>query len=222
MAGLSVPEVHRFPLLRLRELAEREPERLVEAAGDLGPYPPVSDLAERLEQVAPGLTSVDSRAIALALVSLVAQRWRWEPHELGRLVSESPDLETPEADREAFARVITDLVQLDSLRTMAQALDVMNQQEHVFQRVRILTDVRPIFEEDASLGPSAAVVMHTLRMEHLTDGRVQSINVSLDEQDLTDLKAAVDRAVDKAQTLREVIARAGLPQFELRSDDGDA
>jgi hypothetical protein len=64
--------------------------------------------------------------------------------------------------------------------------------------------------------------MHTLRLEHLTDGRVESINVSLDEQDLSDLRAALDRAVDKAETLRDVVARAGLPQFELKSDDGDA
>jgi hypothetical protein len=209
-------------LLRLRQVAEEEPEQLVQAVAELSPFPPVSDLAERLAQLAPDVGPRDSRSMALALVSLAAQRWRWEPVELGRLVSESPDLDVPEENREDFARVVRDLVELDSLRTMAQALDVMSQQEHVFQRVRILTDIRPIFEEDASVGPSAAVVMHTLRLEHLTDGRVESINVSLDEQDLSDLRAALDRAVDKADTLRDVVARAELPQFELKSDDGDA
>jgi hypothetical protein len=209
-------------LLRLRQVAEEEPEQLVQTVAELSPFPPVSDLAERLAQLAPDLGPLDSRAMALALVSLAAQRWRWEPVELGRLVSESPDLDVPEENREDFARVVRALVELDSLRTMAQALDVMSQQEHVFQRVRILTDVRPIFGEDASIGPSAAVVMHTLRLEHLTDGRVESINVSLDEQDLSDLRAALDRAVDKADTLRDVVARAGIPQFELKSDDGDA
>jgi AcrR family transcriptional regulator len=209
-------------LLRLRQVAEEEPEQLVQAVAELSPFPPVSDLAERLAQLAPDLGPLDSRAMALALVSLAAQRWRWEPVELGRLVSESPDLDVPEENREDFARVVRALVELDSLRTMAQALDVMSQQEHVFQRARILTDVRPIFEEDASVGPSAAVVMHTLRLEHLTDGHVESINVSLDEQDLSDLRAALDRAVDKADTLRDVVARAGIPQFELKSDDGDA
>jgi hypothetical protein len=219
MAELSVPEVHRGPLLRLQELAENEPDRLVEAVGDLDAFSPVPALAARLHDVSPDLTSLDSNGIALALVSLAAQQWRWGSDELGRLLSESRDLGIPEEGRESFSRVIHDLVELEVLKTMARALDVMSQQEHVFQNARILTDVRPIFGEDASAGPSGAVVIQTLRLEHFTDGRVQSINVSLDRQDLHDLQSVVDRAVEKGRSLRDVVARAGLPQFELRIDD---
>lgn len=223
MPGLSVPRPHRAPLERLYEASTERSSELVMALKALKPFTPIRELADQIRGVWPQVTEQQAHAMTLALLSLAAQRsFESDAEELGRLVSESVDLTIPAEGRERFAGLLCDLVQLEVLRTTSRAIDVMTQQEHVFQGARILTDIRPIFSEDAAVTPAGAVVIQTLRLEHFTDGEIRTINVSLDEEDLRKLKTTVDRAVAKGQTLKGVIGSAGLAQFELEVDDGSA
>lgn len=223
MPGLSVPRPHRAPLERLCEVSTERSSELVDALKGLKPFTSIRELASQLRAVWPQLSEPQAHAMTLALLSLAAQRSpAGDADELGRLVSESADLAIPAQARERFATLLRDLVQLDVLKTTSRAIDVMTQQEHVFQGARVLTDIRPIFSEDAAVSPAGAVVIQTLRLEHFTDGGIRTINVSLDQEDLRELKMIVDRAVAKGETLRGVIERAGLAQFELEVDDGGA
>jgi hypothetical protein len=216
---LSIPRQHRAPLKRLYELTADDPRPLIELLESLPEFTPTPELRSRIEELWPRLTPREARDVVLALVSLAAQRDRWQADELGRRVSESPDLSIPDNGRERFGALISQLVEIKVLATTAKALAVMMRQEHVYRDARIMTDVRPIFGDDPAIRPSGAVILHTLSLEHYTSGRRETLNVSMEAGDLRALKSAVDRATRKAKSLTDVVESSGLSLFEFQEAD---
>jgi hypothetical protein len=190
--------------------------RLLEGLPEFVPTP---DLQTRLAELWPEVSSDEAQRIALAMMSLAHQRLNRAADVLGVDISESTDLDIHDTDRERFGAVLAQLVEMPVLRTSAKAVSVLNQQERLFLDARIMSDIRPVFGDDPSERPTGAVVLHTLSIQHHTDGHTRMFNVAMDRNDLADLKLAVERAIDKAATLSRVMDDAGLALFELEEAD---
>jgi len=80
----------------------------------------------------------------------------------------------------------------DSLGITAKAFDLLMDQEHCCHSVRIISDVRHVFPNDASQRPKAALIIHTLNLVYHEIGAVKEIHVALDS---SDLKRLTDRSV---------------------------
>jgi len=98
----------------------------------------------------------------------------------------------------------------DSLGITAKALDLLVDQEHGCHSVRIISDVRHVFPNDASQRPKAALVLHTLNLVyHEIDG-LKEIYVALDTSDLKRLKSAIERAETKEKNLKGLLKTSGI------------
>lgn len=99
----------------------------------------------------------------------------------------------------------------DTVGTAAKAGPVMTEHERVFQDARILTDVRPIFHPDLSEKPSAAVLVHMLRITTRDIFRRQEAQYfALDANDIRFMKHLIDRAIRKEETLTEFMNGSGV------------
>ncbi len=214
MADLGVPPRHRGPLRRLAELADEDGDRLVEELTALPAFTAMPDVASRLQGVTRGGTASEARDLAEALISLTAQRGIWASDELAARVSRSEDLAVAEEERESFARLLAGLIEAQALVTMGKAIDVMTEHEHIFQSARIMTDIRPIFEDEPSSRPTGAAILSLLVINHSTDGQRKSIEFAMDRADLHALRAGVERAITKIESLRALVTEAGLTDFE--------
>ena len=101
----------------------------------------------------------------------------------------------------------------NAVRLKAKALKLLNAQDRAFQSSEVLSDIRPVLKTDGSIAIEAAVVYHTLRIRHT--GTDRSFSVALDSKDLRDLKAAVDRAIEKESALSSMIQKAGVEQVKV-------
>jgi len=93
------------------------------------------------------------------------------------------------------------LLQADAIRTVSKATDLAYDHADLFQGARIVTDIRPVFNDldDDQLKMDGAVVSYTLRLNFDNRDGNHSLSIALDESDVLDLKAQCERAMQKAK-----------------------
>jgi hypothetical protein len=98
-----------------------------------------------------------------------------------------------------------------SVGTASKTGHVMTQHERIFHAARILTDVRPVFYPDVADTPDAVVVVHMLRItERNNQNEHSDIFVAMDRNDISSLRATLDRALAKEETITKALSKAGI------------
>ena len=98
-----------------------------------------------------------------------------------------------------------------TLGTAAKAGHILTQHERIFHEAHILTDIRPIFHADVTERPEAAVIIHMLRItERDNQHKFSDLYFALDSNDIRDVKALLDRAIRKEETLRKMMKTANI------------
>ena len=87
--------------------------------------------------------------------------------------------------------------------------------DNLLQSTRILTDVRPLFSDDAQ-SIDGAVVAHTLRLRYDSAGIDHELSLALDSSDLHKLIEDCERALQKEKTAQERICNAAsIPSMRI-------
>jgi hypothetical protein len=220
---LWIPQPYREPLVTLAQLPEAEAAQLVEAIGALEPYAPISKIQEATESVVGEGASVGEGQLLLPLLALRGQLRQVAPEEIAERLSQSSDLAldaTSRADLRSRAKAI---LSAPVYTTTAVATDLQTQNARNFQSARIVTDLRPIFQDGVKAPPTGAVIVETLQIQTwIRDGSSELIFVSMDEADLKQLQSTISRALDKTKTLKAFVGDKGLSYFELEKEAVDA
>lgn len=87
---------------------------------------------------------------------------------------------------------------------ISKALDLSYDYANLFQSAKIITDIRPVFDEEAS-SVEGVVVSHTLRINYDTDEGDKSLSVAVDINDIGLLIKSCERALVKAKTTKKFI-----------------
>ncbi len=94
-----------------------------------------------------------------------------------------------------------------SIGVTSKALSVMTDHARIFRDARILTDLRPVFGSNPNEPPDAAVIVHTLKIEHMVDRENKDFFVALDSLDLDRLDKVIRRAKLKERGLKRSFSR---------------
>jgi len=203
---LNIPEQHRPGLALLRKMPEQAfATAIVELEHSPDSTPTI-----------PGVSPEDTSQLKIAIESMYAVRAYSEVHldefvndvcDALRAIDELPSSEEP-TFRERLARILS----LDPLNVAAKAVLLQNEHEHDFCSARILTDARPVFGEDVTATPSGVIITHTLKLSYHqgAGGRLHEIYLSMGSRDLSELRDVLDRAAQKAGTLRAVLENSKL------------
>jgi hypothetical protein len=108
-------------------------------------------------------------------------------------------------DADKIAAALPGLLEIDTIRLRAKAVDLQVNHAFVFQNALVLTDIRPVFAMDAPREVKGALVFHTLKIEYFQNGETREFFVSLDDRDLNLIRKSLDRADAKAAILREIL-----------------
>lgn len=110
------------------------------------------------------------------------------------------------SDEPQFRDRLENFLKIDALDVAAKASVLFAEHEHVFCTARILTDARPVYGEVVAGPPKAFILTHSLKIEyHGAGGSLQEMHFRLGSGDLVLLRALIDRAEAKANSLREVL-----------------
>jgi hypothetical protein len=222
---LRVPRPHRPALQKLLELSEEQSGALLACFEDLPSFLPSSELAAKASEVV-DLSPDDAEALVRVVLSLSSQRkyHGWAAKDLAGQVATSADLELDNAQQELLTGRLVRLLQADSLASTARAIDVQTEHQRVFHDARVLTDVRPVFDDEPAIRPSGAVITHTLKVDYFESGEFREIYIALDHADLVRLESVVDRALAKTKSTEQLLDGTELKLFnmETRHSSGTA
>jgi len=202
LPGLTIPPEQLPALQKIRAMSA---ESLESFAAALSTSPRTAAI--------PDLSSDDSESIRKTLTELYKVRSYFDV-ELSKFVTDIVDAlqgSFPTEQADTFKASLTRLLAIDSLNVEAKAFSLKGEYEHAFCTARILTDARPIYGVDPSGAPAAMMIIHTLRVSyHDESSRLREIYIAMDQDDVTAMKEALDRADVKFKSLKNVFAAANI------------
>lgn len=97
-----------------------------------------------------------------------------------------------------------------------KARELQGEAERTFCEARVITDIRPVYGETVEEAPTALLVVHTLKLVFHEMSGHKEFYLALDEEDIASLKKSLDRAEEKARTLKALFAKKDLRTVELK------
>ena len=102
----------------------------------------------------------------------------------------------------AFRRLLSS----GRIATIAKALDLSYDYENLVQSEHIVTDVRPVFDDEL-IQIDGAVVSFTLRLKYVSLEGDNGISLAMDKGDIESLLRECKRALQKADLTSETLAK---------------
>ncbi len=212
-------------VLRLRELLKLTEEQLSKLQTALSTAPPVfnyNDLAsEVFDPNANDVSFEITQGIILVLVSLYRTADK-RAMPLEKFLDEDvypsfveARVFSAEHTKDEWTRLRSFLMPAlsdeRSVGTAAKAGPVQTDHDRIFTGARILTDLRPVYHFDVTETPSAATVIHMLRITHRDNfEKKYDSYFALDSNDLEAMKDMIERAQKKEETLRRFMKDTGV------------
>ena len=103
----------------------------------------------------------------------------------------------------------------ENFKITLKARTLIYEREKILEHLRILTDIRPIFDDLKGDEIQASVIIHNLKIEYLEDGRTHTAVFALDSSDLIDLNRMVLRAQQKEVALRNSLDKTNLTIIDI-------
>jgi len=127
--------------------------------------------------------------------------------ELSRSMEEDDreELHPAPEQREQFKKNLRHLLADHRLVIASKAAYLKRDYEHRYCRARILTDIRPVYGEDRTVAPSAALIIHILQLVYHEGRSTKEIHIALGDDDMSALKIQLARAEDKTKSLRALL-----------------
>jgi len=138
--------------------------------------------------------------------------------EFATAVCDARELKVPSEDREVFIDSLTRILGAEYVNVTSKAMNVLTEYERTLHDARVMTDIRPVFGEDAARGPVAATIAHTLRLTYHERQRLQDFYIGLDTGDVKTLLEVLKRAEIKAASLRSFLSTTSLPHIETETE----
>jgi hypothetical protein len=186
-----------------------------------------SALSEKLHGV-PGYTAATVASILRTLLAIYSMRDSEDRSSAvlvaGELVeaAKKDKLGPPNDGWDAFQALLTELVSDNRvIGVSAKAVSIATDTDRMVREVRVLTDARPIFGDNAKDGPKAFAIMHTLRIAYFQDGESRDWYVTLDGNDLESLQGAAERALSKERSTRAALQKTDLPVLSWKVNQND-
>jgi hypothetical protein len=110
---------------------------------------------------------------------------------------------------------LTQILSINSAKLIAKAHEVLLEHHRTFSEARILTDIRPVFGENADAAPIGAVLVHMLKIEYRQDGDSKEFFVALDTKDIDELMKVLERAKLKTESLKTLIGSSNVTYVDI-------
>jgi hypothetical protein len=214
-----IPEEHKVALDEFTSLANSNntlAEQLLNALELASPALLVGDVAKTvstavgvpIKAVRPVLFMLASMSRARASSGLSIDRFA---DVVGDTLAQGDS--TAKENWPAVKKYLTRALSAPAIQVTAKALQIAGEHNNLFCHARIISDLRPVFDDDTE-DARALLISHQLKLAyHQSHGDEDAgeVFVSMDHADLLRLRDVVDRALRKHEKLQELAQKTGLP-----------
>jgi hypothetical protein len=188
--------------------------RVAEALERTKPTIKHTELRRVISQAAGEGIASEATSRALPGLAMAIRRFNIQPSDLLESVQSgliSQNLPNDAALRWHECRpIIEKMLSTAAITLYAKARDLAFDFERLYTRARVLTDIRPVFDDSRNVIVGAEITQ-TLRLDYLSsEADNKTITIALDIADIEQLKKCCDDALQKASAARKLIDDTGL------------
>jgi hypothetical protein len=184
----------------------------------------IRDLRQQTGQIAPSNSAIILVRQVLALATLARQKDLTVDELVEALDEAVKNREWARDDNKKWASVsavLREVLSSEKIKILAKTLDLSHSYDNLLNSVRILTDIRPVFD-DARSSIIGGIIAQTIRIEYETEDGDRSLSIVLDADSVRNLREECDRALAKAKEARRLIGeKCGIRTVELHEDTDD-
>lgn len=100
------------------------------------------------------------------------------------------------------------------LSVLAKALGVLGDQDKIYLKSRIISDIVPIFSHDLETDISDVLVINRLKIAYHHNGEISETYISLSSQNLDELESVIQRARLKQEAISSKLSQASVNIYE--------
>jgi hypothetical protein len=200
----------------IREIGEAGLRQVVSAVMKLSVAPIQPSELEAVIRQALGNSEANADVVLRQLLALhgMLRQLDLKPEEVfAGLNSGLHESDWSEADFNKWASVqgvFRELFELPVVGLSAKALDLSYQHSHLMRRAQIITDIRPLFNGDAT-EIQGTIISHKFLVRYDDVEGEHELSLAMDERDIELLVKQCDRALKKSQTAKvQLNDKAGL------------
>lgn len=211
--ALSLPQSQYPAFSALIQLTPDQRQKLLEALRATQPTLDDAKLSQQLSKNV-GIPVTRARMLLSMFVNMYAIRLAQElsAEQFAQQIcdfaaaSSTPTLKPADENWEPIRQSIAAILGLtNTVGVIAKAATLLTESERLFQDGRIITEIRPVFADNLDDRPSAAIIVHTLRIKYDDAQGSKEFYVALKSTDVQELKETAQRALTKEQNLRRII-----------------
>lgn len=220
---LQVPRQYEGGFAKIRDLSDESAQEFLSALRKAPPTFNARSISSVVASMVDTIAASDVEEMVPALLSLYSYRdiSQWSISDvvegIARAMEESTSkrLILPAEERGSFEERLSQLLSIEALDVAVRGGDVLLETERSFQEVRVLTDVRPIFEpENPKANPKGAVIAHSLKIKYWDGYEAKDFFVTLDTADVRTFLDHLERANAKAESLKSLLKRADVKYID--------
>lgn len=204
------------------ELDEETADKLYSALSDAPPAIDEQGLAQAITSKVEGVSVDDLEIITEMLISLQATANYYGISadiftlDICEAITEDAieGLKVESAD--SCTNRLRRFFDVESLSVPQKVISVLRDHEYMFCKARIITDIRPVFGSDIEQGPTAAVIVHMLKISYHEGDDIKDFYLAMDTGDIQSLRDILDRADAKAKILKPVLENAKVPYLDVQ------
>ena len=207
-----IPEQYKKGFQILASLEDREFESIKEALALTSLVSSFKALAKKVQPIEGELQDKILKMF-LSVGSLV--KYLESENQKNEFVSDISNLALEDKlieNEVSFKERMSFLIDSKQIYYASKAKDLTSGHGNVFLESKILTDIRPVFGIDVDSSPIAGMVFHHLHLHFRADHEAphKDLYLTLDSNDLTSLKEAIERAEKKEYSLQSVFKNTGM------------
>jgi hypothetical protein len=205
---LNLPRQGLEDMTRIKNLGRERLQNLAARLAGATDVVSPADLRAKLNDVPPD-TAESLLRQTLSLWRL-SQQQGVTPNEVLDAITaslKSPHSSWTESDHKQWpeiAEILANILKLESLHVVAKTLDLESEQPFIFKSARVITDMRPIFD-DARKVIRGSLILQTLRLEYVSSDGEHDLYIGLDDADLRTIIQECTTAIDKGTATRQLI-----------------
>ena len=219
----NIPESAYSPILDLVRMEQRDFDAFIAGLKSAKPSISSTSLSRHIASGLPKSSSASVASIVEEIMTLeyLKQDTEMSAEEFAVAISESALCASSEKfpfepyDSEVLKLRLTAIFKSDhvlELNTKANA--VLTDHDNLFLSTKIVTDARPVFDDEGSK-LEAFTIVHMLRIHFAHNSEHEDFFVALDVGDIRKLRHVLDRAEKKADILKRTFKASNIPYLDI-------
>ena len=210
-------QINRSQVADLKKIIELGPEALNEVVDsiekcDPAPFTPAELQTAIREVIKDSSSVVDSILRQMLPLASLKRRKKLESVAIVEAIRDGLKAATPKIDDTVLAKwgelepAFVRLLSSRRVETIAKTLNLSYDYANLLQTTRIVTDIRPIFDNEVT-SIDGAVVSFTLRLSYDNNEGNHGLSLAMNQTDVKALRDQCDRALKKGALAQETIAK---------------